>query len=439
MNVINVPSRNTIEFDYAIVNSTVVNTGGSPGPGSSSSGGAGGFPMSDTIPLSSSPASPSASTSSGQDTSRTKEPSVPVGGIAGGIAGGLVILALLGAFIWWRRKKAAKRAERSNVGLIDLTGDEVKPYSPYSPYPPGSGVGGYGQGGNEDVYYLDDHEHGPTPNTPSKDSTGWMPQPIMRASERGSAFYPGSGSGSTGYETSQLIPPSGPGVPRLTNIPPPPGSDATSYPASSFGGMTFGGPNSAAGHQRGHGHGHGHGTGPGESMGRRGDSSFYTAGSVSQGGAENRSGAGGSGSVFGVGGAGESVGTRAGQSVYGGTFGPGDEYMEDTESVHGRPSAAIAAQPALTGSFPRDIKTRPNHIRDQPRSPMPGAGADSTDERDGDVDGARRNSMSMGTGTRTVSDSSADGLLDAPPEYVESVRGSRIGRCGDAVIGLVKG
>jgi hypothetical protein len=108
-------SLNNVDFDYAVVNSTINPdgvTGNSTGTNSTTS------------------------TANGQGT--TSSGGSSTGAIAGGVVGGVVVLAILGVLAWWfmRRKQRGKRVPSSEP--IDLTGDEVKPF------PHGGAGGAYG-------------------------------------------------------------------------------------------------------------------------------------------------------------------------------------------------------------------------------------------------------------------------------------------------------
>lgn len=112
-------SLNNVDFDYAVVNSTINPngvTGNSTGTNSTTS-----------------TANGQGSTSSGGSST---------GAIAGGVVGGVVVLAILGVLAWWflRRKQRGKRVPSSEP--IDLTGDEVKPF------PHGGAGGAYGGSGS---------------------------------------------------------------------------------------------------------------------------------------------------------------------------------------------------------------------------------------------------------------------------------------------------
>jgi len=130
-----------------------------------------------------------------------------VGAIAGGVVGGVAALLILGGLLWFfffRRKHQYKQARRDPV---DLNGDANQP----------------------------DHDGGEVEPFPNSRSGYGSTSPAANSNEYGSGPYANSSSEnasspganqSSGREMSQH------GPPILTAIPPPPASNATSYPRS---------------------------------------------------------------------------------------------------------------------------------------------------------------------------------------------------------------
>ena len=190
-----------MDFDYAIINSTVdplaagaPNTTGTNSTASSNS-------------ASSSSASSTASASSNAGSSSngsTSTKSTNTGAIAGGVVGGVVALALVTFAIWWfvfRRR--ANRSNKSNQRSF-MEGVDPEPLNTGTSQGHYSANGGFGSHQNQFV----------TPYDPTFHSNGNLP--------------PGAGSprSSQMTQTHNLHPS------FLSGVPPPPASNATSYPYS---------------------------------------------------------------------------------------------------------------------------------------------------------------------------------------------------------------
>ncbi|WWD03607.1 hypothetical protein V865_001661 [Kwoniella europaea PYCC6329] len=179
---------NFLDFDYAVVNSTIDPSGSSSNDTSTNT----------TI------SDPGSGSSSSSDSGSSN-----VAAIAGGAAGGVVGLALVVVLAWFLFRRKNKNREgypyamkKKNQTPMDLTGDEVKPFQHNNQYhyslPSNSS-----SNGNE-YNFQRYQQHGPSPN-------GSLIQ--MQDSS-----YP--------RETDQS------NTPFLTTVPAPPPSSNTSYPRS---------------------------------------------------------------------------------------------------------------------------------------------------------------------------------------------------------------
>lgn len=170
------PGGDFFDFDYAQVNSTIDPSAISSGPstGTNKTG------------------TDVNSNASGDDTTNGSEPNV--GAIAGGVAGAIALI-LLALAIWWLRRRKRNQDgyhDTTRRAPVDLTGEEVKPYA--------------------------------------------QPDPLRTPHGDGISIHPHS----VGYSDSMLG--SSLTAPRITGhptgssyfsaIPPPPPSNATSYPHS---------------------------------------------------------------------------------------------------------------------------------------------------------------------------------------------------------------
>ena len=166
------PNGTFFDFDYAVVNSTMDpqgRIGNSTGINSTdSSGGDSG------------------------DSDTTSSGSSNTGAIAGGVVGGVLGLALIAFLVWFFLRRRKRRDQHGGGGAtpIDLTGDEVKPY----------------------------------PNDHNNRQTGHGDSGMNEASNAGEGGY----ATTLGISERQSLSDGQ----FLNNIPPPPPSNATSYPRS---------------------------------------------------------------------------------------------------------------------------------------------------------------------------------------------------------------
>ncbi|KAK6909453.1 hypothetical protein I203_103472 [Kwoniella mangroviensis CBS 8507] len=169
---------NGMEFDYAVVNSNKSSIGSGIG---TSTGGENKSSSNDNNP-----------TNSDSDASSSSSSISNVGAIAGGAVAGVIGVLAIAALFWFFLFKKKKDQSRVNEReLIDLTGDEVKPYP----------------GQNQDSPYYDNPPlHLGMPYTSSSVSGNSVTNegPIINTSANSTSF--------------------------LTAIPAPPGSNASSYP-----------------------------------------------------------------------------------------------------------------------------------------------------------------------------------------------------------------
>ncbi|WWD03610.1 hypothetical protein V865_001664 [Kwoniella europaea PYCC6329] len=126
---------NGMEFDYAVVNSTKLSAGS--GTGTSTGGGTNANSNGSSSNNTDNPAN------SDSDASSSSSSSSNVGAIAGGAVAGVICVLAIAALLWsflFKKKNDHRRVNERQ--LIDLTGDEVKPYpgqnqnSPYYDSPP---------------------------------------------------------------------------------------------------------------------------------------------------------------------------------------------------------------------------------------------------------------------------------------------------------------
>nr|XP_019044183.1 hypothetical protein I302_07464 [Kwoniella bestiolae CBS 10118]OCF23113.1 hypothetical protein I302_07464 [Kwoniella bestiolae CBS 10118] len=171
-------TANGMEFDYAVVNST--KSGSSTnGSGSTSNGNSNSNGNTNSNDSSSSSSNTSESGSSSN-----------VGAIAGGAAGGVVALLAIAGLIWFFSFKRRSNKGTKEKELIDLTGEEVKPFDPQD-------------------------------NTPYSDTpTLHLGVPYTNSSVSANSISNESPTHNTPTNSSTF----------LTSIPAPPGSNASSYP-----------------------------------------------------------------------------------------------------------------------------------------------------------------------------------------------------------------
>ncbi|WVW86131.1 hypothetical protein I302_108172 [Kwoniella bestiolae CBS 10118] len=182
------PKGNFLDFDYAVVNSTIDPSGSSNNntgtnttisdPGNSNNG--------------------SSSTGGGSSN---------VGAIAGGVAGGVVGLALVVVLAWFLFRRRNKNKEgypyamkNKHQGPMDLTGEEVKPFQHNDHYPLPSGSGSSSNGDDSFQRYQ------------------------QRSSPNGSLIQMQDSSFAREMDHTH--------TPFLSSLPAPPPSSNTSYPRS---------------------------------------------------------------------------------------------------------------------------------------------------------------------------------------------------------------
>lgn len=170
-----------LDFDYAVVNSTIDPSGS----------------RNSTI-------NGTTTSSSNTDSSPSSSSGVNGGVIGGAVGGGVVGLALIVFGIWWFLRKRKARARSESREPLDLNGEEVKPF-PLE--------------GNDDPASTSASNSASTSNhtVPENSNQGVM--------------------SSLDYSDHNSRPPSArepdqSRVPFLTNVPPPPPSNNTSYPRS---------------------------------------------------------------------------------------------------------------------------------------------------------------------------------------------------------------
>ncbi|WVR07706.1 hypothetical protein IAU60_004748 [Kwoniella sp. DSM 27419] len=184
---------NFLDFDYAVVNSTIDPT----------KSGTTGTNLTSTTTL-----TPGLTPSAGDH--RQGGSDLNVAAVAGGAAGGAVALVLIGLVVWFWRKRAAGKKEDSHLGYamrrssdpIDLNGAEVKPFThPDMAYQHPLMMRSASSSAGEQDYGREGVEYAPTHELP------YIPSATARAHD---------------HQTS----------PFLAGLPPPPPSNATSYPRS---------------------------------------------------------------------------------------------------------------------------------------------------------------------------------------------------------------